>query len=167
MERPFESKTYYALALDPIHVGVGGYQLGRVDMSIMRETGTNLPIVPGTSIAGVSRAYTALRYNRYHWPKPEEDGGKDGEYYSCAGKGGDKGEKHCGENGCRVCVTYGFSKGVENGNFQGLVQFFDAHILFFPVYSYLGPVWVTSPSAIKACYMRGTWAPTQPTSPRR
>jgi CRISPR-associated protein Cmr4 len=32
---------------------------------------------------------------------------------------------------------------------QGLAQFFDAHILFFPVVSMAGPVWVTSPMTLE------------------
>jgi CRISPR-associated protein Cmr4 len=50
---------------------------------------------------------------------------------------------------CPVCVPYGFSKGTGN-SLQGLAQFFDAHILLFPVASMIGPVWVTSPLALEA-----------------
>ena len=39
----FEVKTYYAIALDPIHVGTGRARLERVDVPIIREPGTNLP----------------------------------------------------------------------------------------------------------------------------
>jgi CRISPR-associated protein Cmr4 len=52
---------YYALALDPIHVGTGRMRLGRVDLSIVREPGTNLPKIPGTSLAGAARAYAAMQ----------------------------------------------------------------------------------------------------------
>ncbi|TEB12831.1 type III-B CRISPR module RAMP protein Cmr4 [Pelotomaculum propionicicum] len=52
-----EPKQYLALCLDPVHVGTGGYQLGRVDMSIVREPATGIPKVPGTSLAGAIRAY--------------------------------------------------------------------------------------------------------------
>jgi len=58
---------YYALALDPIHVGTGGMRLGRVDLSIVREPGTNIPKIPGTSLAGAARAYAAMQKNRYRW----------------------------------------------------------------------------------------------------
>lgn len=142
MSKPFESKTYYALALDPIHVGTGGYRLGRVDLSIVREPGTNLPKVPGTSLSGVARAYTAMAVEpqRYRW-------GTNGER-SCAGKGGPQGDDHCGASNCPVCVTYGFSRGGGKSSFQGLAQFFDARILFFPVHSMRGPVWVTCASVL-------------------
>jgi len=43
MSQPAKTKRYYVIALDPIHVGTGGYRLGRVDNSIVREPGTNLP----------------------------------------------------------------------------------------------------------------------------
>lgn len=143
-ENMFESKTYYALTLDPVHVGIGGSRLGRVDLPIIREPGTNLPKIPGTSLSGPARAYTAVVTNRYKW----ED--ENGEEYYCAGRGGEGGEKHCGSlnPACPVCIPYGFSKGSGN-SMQGLAQFFDAQILFFPVASMTGPVWVTSPMAME------------------
>ena len=139
----FEIKTYYAIALDPIHVGAGGARLERVDLPIIREPGTNLPKIPGTSLSGPARTYTAMQTNRYRWKK-------NGEEYSCAGRGGEGGEKHCGSvnPACPVCVPYGFSKGSGN-SMQGLAQFFDAQILLFPVASLAGTVWVTSPMALE------------------
>ena len=142
-ERPYELKIYYAIALDPIHVGAGGARLERVDLPIIREPGTNLPKIPGTSLSGPLRTYTAIQTNRYRWKK-------NGEEYSCAGRGGEGGEKHCGSvnPACPVCVPYGFSKGSGN-SMQGLAQFFDAQILLFPVASLAGTVWVTSPMALE------------------
>lgn len=127
------TKTYFALALDPVHVGTGGSRLGRVDLPIIREPGTNLPKIPATSLSGCARAYTALSEKKY----------------ACAGSGGAGGEKHCGSvnPACSVCVPYGFSKGTKS--MQGLAQFFDAHIYLFPVASMVGPVWVTSPMALE------------------
>jgi len=120
---------YYALALDPIHVGTGGMRLGRVDLSIVREPGTNLPKIPGTSLSGAARAYAAMQEN--------------GKYPSCAGQGG-----HCGQPDCPICVTFGFSKG-SGISFQGLAQFSDARLIFFPVHSLAGPVWITFPQVLK------------------
>ncbi|MBT1279458.1 RAMP superfamily CRISPR-associated protein [Thermoanaerobacter sp. CM-CNRG TB177] len=141
-ENLYEVKTYYAIALDPIHVGAGGARLERVDLPIIREPGTNIPKIPGTSLSGSARAYTAMKTERYRWKDSE------GKEYSCAGRGGEGGEKHCGKvnPACPVCVPYGFSRGT-GSSMQGLAQFFDAHILFFPVASIVGPVWVTSPLA--------------------
>jgi len=120
---------YFALALDPIHVGTGGYRLGRVDMTIVREPGTNLPKIPGTSISGAARTYAAMQEND--------------KFPGCAGQSG-----HCGQPDCPICVTFGFA-GTQNGSFQGLAQFFDERLLFFPVHSLAGPVWVTCPEALK------------------
>ena len=163
---PYKSVTYFALALNPIHVGTGGYRLGRVDNTIIREPGTNLPKIPGTSLNGIARAYTAMNYPvKYQRiakdtdgnpkvlkdengnPKTDNEGNPIYIYESCAGKGGAVGEGHCGQPDCPVCVTYGFSK--EKNSFQGLVQFSDARILFFPVHSMAGPVWVTNPSLLR------------------
>ncbi|MBW1946420.1 MAG: type III-B CRISPR module RAMP protein Cmr4 [Deltaproteobacteria bacterium] len=136
-QKPYEVVRYFALALDPIHVGTGGYRLGRVDMSIVREPGTNLPKIPGTSLSGACRTYATME-NPEKWPQ-------------CAGQGRSDKEKgtegHCGSPNCPICVTFGFSKG-EKSSFQGLAQFFDARLVFFPVHSLAGPVWVTCPSAL-------------------
>ncbi len=82
-------------------------------------------------MAGVARAYTAIQ---------------SGNYPGCAGKGGEDGSAHCGRTDCAVCMAYGFAK--PEASFQGLAQFSDARILFFPVPSAMGPLWVTSPSAL-------------------
>lgn len=143
-QQPYEILKYFALALDPIHVGTGGYRLGRVDLSIVREPGTNIPKIPGTSLAGACRTYAAMVKYRYWW----QDGGKT---FVCAGLGQadqKKGiEGHCGQPDCPICVTFGFSQG-EKGSFQGLAQFSDARLVFFPVHSLAGPVWVTCPQAL-------------------
>ena len=201
MKQPFHRKKYYALTLDPVHVGTGGYRLGRVDNTITREPGTNLPKIPGSSLNGVTRAYTAMaiqsenydapvkqngewvidygKYRNWKYRQPDYDFllngnsikySSDGKaiikqnmegplikkennkdiYLSCAGKGADDGEGHCGRPDCPVCVAFGFSKGKSGSSFQGLAQFFDGRILFFPVHSMVGPVWVTSPSVLES-----------------
>jgi CRISPR-associated protein Cmr4 len=124
-----DTLKYFALALDPIHVGTGGMRLGRVDMSIVREPGTNLPKIPGTSIAGACRTYAAMQ--------------ESGKFPQCAGQGG-----HCGQPDCPICVTFGFARGT-GGGFQGLAQFSDARLVFFPVHSLAGPVWVTCPGVLR------------------
>lgn len=196
MNKPYEMKRYYAWTLDPIHVGTGGYRLGRVDNTIIREPGTFVPKLPGSSIAGVSRAYAAMavqsgvdgnkvienkteglvlnteeyrkmKYLRpvYKYANPEknvlatdlqgnpvierdtENENKE-RYQSCVGKGANDGEGHCGKHDCEVCVTFGFSK--KNSSFQGMAQFYDARILFFPVHTMTGPVWITSPCVLES-----------------
>ncbi len=130
------------MALDPIHIGTGGYRLGRVDNTIVREPATNLPKIPGTTLEGCTRTYA------YY-----EELGKNNVNKGCAvgkeveDKKGNK-IKPCGK--CKICLTFGFT-GAEGEieSLHGMAQFSDARILFFPVYSMIGPVWITSPSILK------------------
>jgi CRISPR-associated protein Cmr4 len=131
--KPIFSKKYYTIALDPIHIGTGGMRLGRVDLPILREPGTNLPKIPGSTINGCARSATATAFTKRE----------------CAGSGGEGGIYHCGKvsPACEICVPFGFSKGSE-GSLRGLAQFYDARILFFPVASMVGPVWITCPTEV-------------------
>ena len=133
---------YWFMSMDPIHVGTGGYRLGRVDLSIVRDPLSGVPKIPATSLAGPARAFTALQTGKYRWKDNNVE-------YSCAGRGGERGEKHCGRHdpACPVCIPYGFSK--KAFSFQGLAQFFDSYIVFFPVATMAGPVWVTCPDSLK------------------
>mgnify|MGYP000891207544 FL=1 len=120
--------------LDPVHVGAGGYRIGRVDLSIVREPGTRLPKLPGTGISGAVRHYATIFYGKT----------------ICAGQGrqdeGGKQAGHCGQNTCPICYTFGSVSG--DRSFAGTVHIFDARLLFFPVYSTAGPVWVTCPDIL-------------------
>ncbi len=49
-----------ATAVDPIYIGTGGYTIGRVDNTIVRDPITRLPKIPGSSLAGTWRYYVAL-----------------------------------------------------------------------------------------------------------
>jgi CRISPR-associated protein Cmr4 len=142
----YQKRTYLLMTVDPLHIGSGGYRLGRVDNAIVREPGTNLPKIPGTSLSGAIRQYAAYRLG-----KPE-----------CAGQGGGSAEnengntadkrksKHCGT--CPVCYTFGYVKGQNDPkSYAGTVNLFDARILFFPVYSIRGPVWVTTRELLEEC----------------
>lgn len=119
--------TLVLMTVDPVHIGTGGYRLGEVELSIVREPGTRLPKIPGTSISGAVRQYAAYQYN-----KPQ-----------CAGQ-----KNHCRQNDCPICYTFGFATAA-GGGYAGVVSFSDARILLFPVYSMVGPVWVTSPCTLK------------------
>jgi len=55
----FEVKTYYAIALDPIHVGAGGSRLGRVDLPIIREPGQIFQKFPAQALV-VLQEHTLL-----------------------------------------------------------------------------------------------------------
>lgn len=127
-------QRFVLMTLDPVHVGTGGYRLGRVDLSIAREPGTNLPKIPGTSLAGAARSYAAMRYEKLQ----------------CAGQGGgDRPEKqHCGLNACPICYTFGNIRGTEGGN-AGAVGLADAQLLLCPVHSMAGPIWVTTKSRLE------------------
>jgi len=58
MSEYVEIKGVYARALDPIHIGAGGYRLGMADNTIVRDPATDVPKIPGTSITGVVRELT-------------------------------------------------------------------------------------------------------------
>jgi len=136
-----EKTTRYLLkCLDPLHVGTGGYRLGRVDNTVMRDPATDLPFIPGSSLAGVIRANAALLFN-------------DGK---CAGKheDGDDKNKHCGEKDteqndkrCPICGPFGYTVGSRAK--QGTVFVHDAVLALFPVATNVGPAWLTTASLLK------------------
>jgi CRISPR-associated protein Cmr4 len=125
---------FILMTVDPTHIGAGGYRLGRVDNSIIREPGTDLPKIPGTSLSGAVRSYAAYRYDKIR----------------CAGQGQERTSEgrpvpdssHCGRAACPICYTFGFTVGEKS--YAGTVNLFDAHILLFPVHSMIGPVWVST-----------------------
>jgi CRISPR-associated protein Cmr4 len=49
-----QTRLFHLHAVSPLHVGVG-QAIGVVDLPIMREKATHLPIVPGSSLKGVMR----------------------------------------------------------------------------------------------------------------
>jgi len=108
----YVEKRHWAISLDPIHIGSGGYGLGRVDNTIVRDPTTDVPKIPGTSLAGAYRAYAGL--------VKEEEGKTDNE------------------------VKEEIKKIFGDENQQGIVRFFDAHIVLFPVSSIQGTVWITT-----------------------
>ena len=135
----FQTHRYLLQTVDPVHIGTGGMRLGRVDNSIVREPGTRLPKIPGTSLSGAIRHYAAYRYGKKR----------------CAGQGQEQNGHagHCRSPTCPICYTFGSVSGDSGGedgqkSYAGVVSIGDARILLFPVYSMAGPVWVTSPSAL-------------------
>ena len=50
----------FALTTDPVYIGTGGYTIGRVDNTIVKDPITKVPKIPGSSLAGVWRYYTTL-----------------------------------------------------------------------------------------------------------
>ena len=139
-------------ALDPIHIGTGGYQIGRVDNTIVREPATNIPKIPGSSIAGTARTYATYRaIENENSNVTINCAGQDKEGSINYEKNIDKRDNakngHCGE--CIICKSFGFSKSDDRGSSQGLVYFSDAHILLFPVSTRCGPAWITSPMLLE------------------
>lgn len=128
----YRQHRYLLITLDPLHVGTGGYRLGRVDNSIVREPGTGVPKIPGTSLSGAIRQYAAMRY---------ADTVDDDDKINCAGQGG-----HCGSDTCPICYTFGYvqGEGADQKAKSGAVNLFDAQIVLFPVSSMVGPVWVST-----------------------
>jgi CRISPR-associated protein Cmr4 len=117
------------MALDPVHIGTGQTRIGRVDNTIVRETGTNIPKIPGTSLMGAARSYASLVYG-----KPEAAGQH-------------KKLKTEQMKDCPIVYTFGtYNNGDNNAvsGQQGKISISDAQILFFPVYSMAGPVWVST-----------------------
>jgi len=109
-------KRYFGIALDPIHIGTGGYRLGGVDNTIVREPATDVPKIPGTSIAGVIRAFGEI-------VKGEDEKKTDQ-------------EKKFKE--IKIEDVFGTE------DKKGMLRFFDSQIIFFPVSSIQGTVWITT-----------------------
>ncbi|MBC7107314.1 MAG: type III-B CRISPR module RAMP protein Cmr4 [Methanomassiliicoccales archaeon] len=115
-----ELRKIYGRALDPIHVGSGGYRLGRADNTIVRDPATDLPKIPGTSLAGVARAFYFLHQLECN----------------CSDKTDEKEKKECVEEG--VSNVFG------DESKKGTIRFYDGHVIFFPLSSVQGTVWITT-----------------------
>ena len=117
-------KKIYARALDPLHIGAGGYRLGRVDNTIVRDPATDVPKIPGTSIAGVVRAF----YMVYLMENDNDN--------ECKSKSDEKEKKKCAED--KTKLIFG------DETKKGILRFYDGQIIFFPVSSIHGTVWITT-----------------------
>ena len=148
--RIYEQKKYFALALDPIHVGTGGYRIGRVDNTIVREPSTGIPKIPGTTIEGVCRSYAFLKARENGKLKDENENYKSNIHPLACAKG--KRTKVNGEDKfpcgtCEICITFGYTSDAKS--LQAMALFSDARILLFPVATMIGPVWVTCPMVLR------------------
>jgi CRISPR-associated protein Cmr4 len=147
-EELYTQQRFLFMTLDPVHIGAGGYRLGRVDMTIAREPGTQLPKIPGTSLAGAARSYAAMRYGK------------------TAAAGQHKDLKTEQKLKCPIIYTFGTATDTsetatpgtssEGPSQAGTVSIGDAHILFFPVNSMAGPVWVSTIEMIKEAWGKGS-----------
>ncbi len=119
MANDLNPKKVFARAIDPIHIGAGGYRLGLVDNTIVRDPATDVPKIPGSSIAGVTREY----YTIYAM----ED--------ECTSR--DEAEK-------RKCAEDKAKESFGDENKKGTLRFYDGQIILFPVSSQEGTVWITT-----------------------
>ncbi len=121
----YTQQRYLFMALDPVHIGTGQSQLGRVDNTIVREPGTNIPKIPGTSLMGAARHYASMKYGKLE---------AAGQHKTLKGKNHEK---------CPIIYTFGTYTETEGGQ-QGKISISDAQILLFPVNSIAGPLWVST-----------------------
>jgi len=161
-----------AIALDPIYIGTGGYTIGRVDNTIVRDPITNLPKIPGSSLAWTWRYYCALKLiDNFDESKQCEcyKNGSDSEcnnwkeYWwcgspknlkpsiKCAGQDEDPNKQywektswHCWH--CIVCHSFWFSK--KDLSYQWRLFFSDLNIFAFPVNTYRWIYWIINPEFV-------------------
>ncbi|RKY56316.1 MAG: type III-B CRISPR module RAMP protein Cmr4, partial [Candidatus Neomarinimicrobiota bacterium] len=93
----YKRQHYLLMTTDPVHIGTGGYRLGRVDNSIVREPGTRIPKIPGTSLHGAARSYAAQLYET-----PEAAGQSQ--------------DKVANPDQNPVCYTFGYIKRNQGGD---------------------------------------------------
>jgi len=131
MNNELGPEKVYARALDPIHIGAGGYRLGRVDNTIVRDPATDVPRIPGTSIAGVVRAF----YTVYLMENDDK----------CKSMSNEE-KKECAEE--KVVEMFG-GKPESSETKKGILRFYDGQIVFFPVSSIQGTVWITTKELVE------------------
>jgi CRISPR-associated protein Cmr4 len=124
-------KEYYLLkVLTPLHIGAG-QGLGHVDLPIVRETHTNFPYIPGTSLKGALRNLEINQVARTRGEKPSQV-----EERLTKNKFDQK-----EEDILRLAKIFGVAgEGAEEGKEVGAgkVLFSDAFIVLFPVKSAKG-----------------------------
>jgi CRISPR-associated protein Cmr4 len=116
-----------------------------------------VPVVFGSSLEGTARTYSAYKLIESDTStKAIQEKNKESldnkpvkrrDYLDCAGKSDEETEKRVQCGACEICLTYGFS--TKEKSLHGMAQFSDAQILFFPVHTIYGPVWVTCPGILK------------------
>ncbi|MDQ5908100.1 MAG: putative CRISPR-associated protein Cmr4 family [Pseudomonadota bacterium] len=137
-----KSHPLYLFALDPTHIGAGGYRLGRVDNTILRDAATNLPKLPGSSMNGASRSGAI-----YSLPDDQRD--RAIQYARAMLDEQNKPRPHSGADD-PVAQVFGYAENSEGQSRIGLVSFRDAEIFAFPVPTMAGPRWMTTPALLEA-----------------
>ncbi len=138
-----QTHALYLYALDPTHIGAGGYRLGRVDMTILRDASTQLPKIPGSSISGATRS-AAL-----HMLSDDAERERAASYAAWVLDKKKPKPAHAAEAD-PVASVFGYAAGEEGGSSRiGMVSFRDAEILAVPVPTMLGPRWVTTATLLE------------------
>ena len=174
-----EKKNIVAMATDPIYIGTGGFTIGRVDNTIVRDPITKIPKIPGSSVAGTWRYYMALEIqssfkDEYKQDRRKREEKKDNikELFNspkdwmknfndnrfsaikCAGQDDEAQstlEESKDKSGhCGHCIVCkSFGFSKKDKSNQGMLFFSDLNILFFPVYTRMGVKWITSPKFLE------------------
>ena len=149
-----KSFPLFLYALDPTHIGAGGYRLGRVDLTVLRDAATQLPKIPGSSINGATRSAAI-----YSLQGADHDNAR--QYARATLDGQNKQRPHNGADD-PVAQIFGYAEGDSEGSSRiGLVSFRDAEIFAFPVPTMLGPRWITTPFLLEraGCKLENTQIP--------
>ncbi len=173
------TEPIFTIAIDPIYIGTGGYTIGRVDNTIVRDPITKIPKIPGSSLAGTWRYYVTLELQaafkdeyRKGLSKREDKNSSelfqndsrnwiitfDGNRFArikCAGQDEEpqktvEESKSINTGHCGHCIVCkSFGYSKKDKSWQGMLFFSDLNILFFPVYTRLGVKWITSERILK------------------
>lgn len=120
------TRLYHLHALTPLHIGAGRGE-GYIDLPLVRERSTELPVVPGSAIKGV------LRYE--HTPPEAEDADLSPAEQAVA-----KAQRAAAN------TLFGKAPGRDGEEASGLLRVSDARLLCLPVRSWRGVfAWATCP----------------------
>ena len=117
------TKKYIGITLSPLRIGSGNRIRGVADLSVARDV-DNLPVIPSTTIKGCARAYSFLDFSH-------ED---------CDGDGQQCPQPHI----CPSCAVFGYLSYRQNQGSTSLVRFSYGLLLFTPVQTKSGLIWLTS-----------------------
>ena len=147
-----KSHPLFLYALDPTHIGAGGYRMGRVNLTILRDAGTSLPKIPGSSINGATRSAAI-----YSLPEAQRQLAMN--YARATLDEKNKNHPHKGKED-PVASIFGYAEGDAGGESRiGVVSFRDAEIMAFPVPTMLGPRWVTTAHLLESAGCRNVPRP--------
>lgn len=136
-----KSHPLFLFALDPTHIGAGGYRLGRVDNTIIRDAATQLPKIPGSSLNGALRSAAIFSLE----DKKERS---QAQLYArhTLDKGNQRRNDHQRGADDPVAKIFGYAEGDAEGSSRiGMLSVRDAEIFAYPVPTMMGPRWVTTP----------------------